>query len=51
MTGVLMGSMVLISANTILKRLVRLALLSCDPEREQNLCRLGNWALMLGGLG
>lgn len=49
--GMLMGSVVLISANTIPKRLVPLARLSCDPGREQNLRRLGGWALVLGGLG
>lgn len=51
MMGVLMGSVVLISANTIPKRLLPLARLSCDPGREQNLRRLSGWALVLGGLG
>ncbi|MET0322004.1 MAG: hypothetical protein ABW069_14895 [Duganella sp.] len=50
MMGVLMGSVVLISANTIPKRLLPLARLSCDPGREQNLRRLSGWALVLGGL-
>lgn len=49
--GILMGSVVLVSANAIPKRLVPLARLSCDPAREQTLRRLGGWALVLGGLG
>ena len=49
--GVLMGSVVLISANAIPKRLVPLALLSCDPAREQTLRRFVGRALVLGGLG
>ncbi len=49
--GMLMGSVVLVSANAIPKRLVPLARLSCDPAREQGLRRLGGWALVLGGLG
>ena len=49
--GVLMGSVVLISANVIPKRLVPLALLSCDPAREQTLRRFAGRALVLGGLG
>jgi hypothetical protein len=49
--GMLMGSVVLVSANAIPKRLVPLARLSCDPAREQAFRRLGGWALVLGGLG
>lgn len=49
--GMLMGSVVLVSANAIPKRLVPLARLSCDPAREQTLRRLGGWTLVLGGLG
>ena len=49
--GMLMGSVVLVSANAIPKRLVPLARLSCDPAREQTLRRHAGWALVLGGLG
>jgi hypothetical protein len=49
--GMLMGALVLVSANAIPKRLVPLAHLSCDPAREQTLRRLAGWALVLGGLG
>lgn len=49
--GMLMGSVLLISANAIPKKLLPLARLSCDPGREQTLRRLGGWALVLGGLG
>lgn len=49
--GMLMGSVVLVSANAIPKRLVPLARLSCDPAREQALRRYGGWALALGGVG
>lgn len=49
--GMLMGSVVLVSANAIPKMLVPLARLSCDPIREQALRRFGGWALVLGGLG
>jgi hypothetical protein len=49
--GMLMGSVVLVSANAIPKRLVPLARQSCDPAREQTLRRFGGWALVLGGLG
>lgn len=49
--GMVMGSVILVSANAIPKRLVPLARLSCDPAREQTLRRLGGWALVLGGLG
>ncbi|KRB92808.1 hypothetical protein ASE26_28805 [Duganella sp. Root198D2] len=49
--GLLMGSVVLVSANAIPKRLVPLARLSCDPIREQTLRRFGGWVLVLGGVG
>jgi hypothetical protein len=49
--GMLMGSVVLLSANAIPKRLIPLDRLSCDPGREQTLRRLGGRALVLGGLG
>lgn len=49
--GILMGSVVLVSANAIPKRLVPLARLSCNPIREQAYRRFGGWALALGGLG
>lgn len=51
MMGMLMGSMVIASANAIPKKLVPLARLSCDPGREQALRRTCGWALVLGGLG
>ena len=49
--GVLMGLVVLVSANAIPKKLVPLARLSCDPARDQSLRRFGGWVLALGGLG
>ena len=49
--GILIGLVVLVSANAIPKRLVPLASLSCDPTREQNLRRFSSWALVLGSLG
>jgi hypothetical protein len=49
--GVLMGSVVLVTANAIPKRLMPLARLSCAPAREQALRRFGGWVLVLGGLG
>ena len=49
--GMLMGLVVLFSANLIPKRVVPLARLSCDPAREQTLRRIAAWALVLGGLG
>lgn len=49
--GMLMGSVLLLSANAIPKRLVPLARLSCDPAREQALRRFAARALVLGGLG
>ncbi len=49
--GMMMGSVVLVSANAIPKSLVPLARLSCDPIREQAFRRFGGWALVLGGLG
>ncbi|MGZ3181497.1 MAG: hypothetical protein ACXU8N_03565 [Telluria sp.] len=51
MMGLLMGSVVLVTANAIPKKLVPLARLSCDPVREQALRRFGGWALVLGSLG
>jgi len=51
LTGILMGSVVLFSANAIPKKLIPLERLSCDPGREQTLRRLGSRALVLGGLG
>ena len=49
--GVLMGAVVILSANLIPKRLVPLARLSCDPAREQTLRRFCGRVLVLGGLG
>jgi hypothetical protein len=49
--GMLMGLVVLVSANLIPKRLVPLARVTCDPAREQALRRFVGWALVLGGLG
>ena len=49
--GMLMGSVVLLSANVIPKKLIPLERLSCDPGREQTLRRLGGRTLVLGGLG
>lgn len=49
--GVLLGSVVIVSANAIPKRLVPLARLSCDPGREQTLRRFAGRAMVLGGLG
>lgn len=49
--GVLMGTVVISSANLIPKRLVPLARLSCDPAREQALRRFCGRVLVLGGLG
>lgn len=49
--GMLMGLVVIFSANVIPKRLVPLARLSCNPAREQTLRRFAAWALVLGGLG
>ncbi|MFC5551064.1 hypothetical protein [Massilia aerilata] len=49
--GMLMGAVVVVSANAIPKKLVPLTRLSCDPAREQTLRRLGAWTLVLGGLG
>lgn len=51
MMGVLIGSVAIVSANAIPKRLVPLTRLSCNPSREQTLRRLGGWALVMGGLG
>ena len=49
--GLLMGTVVIVSANAIPKRLVPLARLSCEPAREQTLRRFCGWAMVLGGLG
>ncbi len=49
--GMLMGAVVVVSANVIPKQLVPLARLSCAPAREQALRRLCGWAGVLGGLG
>jgi hypothetical protein len=49
--GMLMGLVVIVTANTVPKRLVPLARLSCDPARDQAFRRIGGWALVLGGLG
>ena len=49
--GLLMGTVVIVSANAIPKRLVPLARLSCAPAREQSLRRFAGWALVLGGVG
>ena len=49
--GILMGSVVLVWANAIPKRLVPLARLSCDPAREQTLRRFAGRVMVLGGLG
>ena len=49
--GLLMGTVVILSANLIPKRLVPLARLSCDPAREQALRRVCGRVLVLGGLG
>ena len=49
--GVLMGTVVIASANLIPKRLVPLARVSCDPAREQMLRRFCGRVLVLGGLG
>ena len=49
--GLLMGAVVLVSANAIPKRLMPLVRMSCDPAREQNLRRFGGRVLVLGSLG
>ena len=49
--GMLMGTVTIVSANAIPKRLVPLSRLSCDPAREQALRRFGGRVLFLGGLG
>jgi hypothetical protein len=49
--GMLAGSVVLVCANAVPKRLVPLARLSCAPAREQTLRRVIGWAGVLGGLG
>ena len=49
--GVLMGTVVIASANLIPKRLVPLARVSCDRAREQMLRRFCGRVLVLGGLG
>jgi hypothetical protein len=49
--GIMMGSVLLVSANAIPKRLVPLARLSCAPAREQTHRRFAAWTMVLGGLG
>ena len=49
--GVLMGTVVIATANLIPKRLVPLVRVSCDPAREQTLRRFCGRVLVLGGLG
>ena len=49
--GVLMGTVLIATANLIPKRLVPLARVSCDPAREQTLRRFCGRVLVLGGLG
>jgi hypothetical protein len=49
--GIMMGLLVLVSANAIPKRLVPLANLSCAPARDQTLRRIAAWTMVLGGLG
>ena len=49
--GTLMGSVVIVVANALPKRLVALGCLSCNPARDQTLRRFGGWTLVLGGLG
>lgn len=51
LSGILMGMVLIVSANAIPKRLVPLSRLSCDPAREQTLRRLGARVLLLGGVG
>lgn len=49
--GILMGAVVLFSANAIPKQLLPLDRMACDPAREQSLRRSAAWALVLGGVG
>ena len=49
--GILMGVVVLFSANAIPKQLLPLDRMACDPVREQSLRRSAAWALVLGGVG
>lgn len=49
--GLMRGSIVLVLANALPKRLVPLARLSCDPARDQTLRRLSGQVMVLGGLG
>lgn len=49
--GMIIGSVVLFSANVLPKRFVPLARLSCNPAREQKFRRFAAWTLVLGGLG
>jgi hypothetical protein len=51
LVGMLMGTVAIVTANAIPKRLVPLARLSCAPAREQALRRFGGWVLVLGGMG
>ncbi len=49
--GMLMGTVTIVAANAIPKKLVPLARMTCDPAREQRLRRFGARALVLGGVG
>ena len=49
--GILSGSIMLVVANGLPKRLVPLARLSCDPVRDQTLRRFSGQVMVLGGLG
>jgi hypothetical protein len=49
--GMLMGTVAIVSANALPKRLVPLARMSCDPARDQTLRRLAGRVLVLCGLG
>jgi len=49
--GVLMGTVAILGANALPKRLVPLARLTCAPARDQALRRMAGRVLVLGGLG
>ena len=49
--GMLMGTVALVSANAIPKRLVLLVSRRSDSAREQTVRRFAAWALVLTGLG
>lgn len=51
LTGVLLGAVVVVYANTIPKSLVALTRLRCSPAREQAIRRFAGWSLVLGRLG